>query len=157
FQLIEFVFGERRILHFTNHVVKSVECFLARVFRLVEKSRNHLRWTVVAENVIDPAVGFDRNLLFEDELAIHAARSPSMQRLIEQSHGVPLRGTAWRNRIANGHGGQSAELFFYFAVAFFFLWRFGRIGEWWRRTGGNICEVLHSKGNALIRLYVTQD
>ena len=80
-----------------------------------------------------------------------------MESLIEQSHRVPFGGAALGNGVADGHGRQSAEFFFHFAAALFFLFRLGRIGERRRRPGGNIGEIFFRQRDAFAWLHIAED
>ena len=81
--LLQFVFADAVLLDFVQDRVERGERGGVGDFRLVQDARDHLRWAVVIEKVVHAALGFDRDLLFEHEFAVHAAGAPAMQRLIQ--------------------------------------------------------------------------
>ena len=89
----------------------------------MQDARHHLRRAVVAEDVVDASVGFDGDLLFENEFTMHAPRAATVQGLIEQRHRAPIGGAPFGNCIADGHGRQRSEFFFHFSAALFLLFR----------------------------------
>src|SRR5712692_8841968 len=70
---------------------------------------------------------------------------------------MPIRRAARGNRVADGHGGQRAELFLHFAAALFGLFWLARIGEGRRGSGGNVAEILFGEGEAFVGFYVAED
>src|SRR6202050_611711 len=117
FELVEFVFADALFLDFTDHGVECGERFFAGVFGFVQDSRDHLRRTVVAEDIVAASVGFAGDLLLQHQLAIRTAGAASVQRLIEQCHRAPIGGAALRHGVANGHGRERAGFLFDFTAA----------------------------------------
>src|SRR5229473_60740 len=93
-EVLELVLGDAVLLDFADDGVEGIERSCVRIFRLVQNAGGHLRGAVEAENVVNAAIGFNRDLLFEDEFAMDASRASAVQRLIEQRHGVPIEGAA---------------------------------------------------------------
>src|SRR5215831_65477 len=118
----------------------------------MQDARDHLRGAVVAEQVVDPAAEIYGDLLFEHQFAIQAPGAPTVERLFEEAHRVPVRRAAWRYGVADGHGGQCAELFSDVAAALLSLHRLGGISEPRRRTCGNVTVVLSGQCEAFVRL-----
>ena len=131
---------------------KAASVGVAGKFRLVQDARDHLRGAVVAEDVVDAAVGFDGDLFFEHQFAMQASGAAAVQRLIEQGHGAPIARAARGHRVADGHGRQRAEFFFDVTATLFFLFRLGGIGKRRRRPSGNIGEIFFGQRDAFARL-----
>ena len=133
------------LANFFGHFIEGRDGLFRRIFRLVNNGGDHERRAVVIEKIagriIDPAGCFDGDLPFEHEPAIDAARAPAVQRTIENSSGVPIRSSACRRAISDGHRRQWAEFLRHFAAAFFGLRRFAGINARRNRTGGNALEV----------------
>src|SRR6267142_760879 len=127
FELVEFILRNAVLLDVANNGIKLGKGSVAGILGLVQNLRHHLRWAVVAEDIVDAAIDFDGDLLFEDEVAIHAAGTASVKRLIKQSHRIPLAGPARRHRVTYSHVRQSAEFFFDLAAALLGLLWFTRI------------------------------
>ncbi len=70
---------------------------------------------------------------------------------------MPIRRAARGNRVADGHGGQRAELFLHFAAALFGLFRLARIGEGRRGAGRNIAEIFLGEGEAFVGFHVAEN
>src|SRR5712672_1458153 len=141
FELVEFILRNAVLLDLANNGIKLGKRSVAGVLGLVQNLRHHLRWAVVAEDIVDAAIDFDGDLLFKDEVAIHAAGAASMKSLIKQGHCIPFAGSARWNCVTNSHRRQRAEFFFNLAAALLGLFRFTRIGEWWWGSCGNIAEI----------------
>src|SRR5579864_2605028 len=75
FKLLQLVGAASLFLYFAYHRLKRTQSGLARMLRLVENFRHHLRRPVVTEQIVNSAVGFHRDLLLEHQLAIDAARA----------------------------------------------------------------------------------
>ena len=125
-------------------------------FGLVENARDHLRGAVGFDDV-RAAVGFDGDLLFEDEAAIDAPDAAAVQRAIENRRGVPIGIAARRNGVTDGDGREWAEFFDDFAAALFGLRRLGHVGARRQRVRGNIFEISLREGEAFGRFHVADD
>src|SRR5205823_1778236 len=67
FELLEFVTRDASLLYLADHGIKSSQSGFAGVFRLVQNFCDHLRWAVVAEEIVNTAVDFHGDLLFENQ------------------------------------------------------------------------------------------
>src|SRR5882757_5977407 len=157
FELVEFILRNAVLLNLANNGIKLGKRSVAGVLGLVQNLRYHLRWAVVTEDIVDAAIDFDGDLLFKDEVAIHAASAASMKRLIKQGHRIPFTGPARWNRITNSHRRQRTEFFFDLAAALLGLFWFMRIGEWWWGPRGNVAEIFLGEGEAFVGLHVAED
>src|SRR4029077_15267551 len=106
FQLLQFILADALFLHFPNHSVEFRQRRFAGVFRLVQNPRGHLRGAVLAEDVVDAAIGFHGHLFFQHEFTMNSPGSAAVQRLVQQRHRVPFRRLPLRHYIADGHGWQ---------------------------------------------------
>src|SRR5712672_522446 len=154
FELVEFILRNAALLDVPNNGIKLGEGSVAGVLGLVQNLRYHLRWAVVAEDIVDAAIDFDGDLFFKDEMPVHAASAASMKSLIKQGHCIPFAGPARWNRITNSHRRQRTEFFFDLAAALLGLFRFTRIGEWWWGSRGNITEIFLGQREAFVGLHV---
>src|SRR5712672_2559147 len=141
FELVEFILRNAVLLDVANNGIKFGKRSVAGVLGLVQNLRYHLRWAVIAEDIVDAAIDFNGDLLFKDEVAIHAAGAASMKRLITQGHCIPFAGPARWNRITNSHRRQRTEFFFDLAAALLGLFWLTRIGERWWGSCGNVAEI----------------
>src|SRR5882757_1950610 len=103
FELVKLILRYTVLRDLANYRIKFGKRSVAGVLGLVQNLRHHLRWAVVTEDIVDAAIDFDGDLLFKDEVAIHAAGAASMKRLIKQGHCIPFAGPARWNRITNSH------------------------------------------------------
>src|SRR5437016_6000733 len=99
FELVEFILRNAVLLDLANNGIKLGKRSVAGVLGLVQNLRYHLRRAVVAENIVDSAIDCDGDLLFKDEMTIHAASAASVKILIEQGHCIPFVGAARSHRI----------------------------------------------------------
>src|SRR6267142_3571713 len=80
FELVEFILRNAVLLDVANNGIKLGKGSVAGILGLVQNLRHHLRWAVVAEDIVDAAIEVDGALLLKDEVAIHAAIAASRQR-----------------------------------------------------------------------------
>ena len=106
----------------------------------MEDAGDHLGGAVGFDDV-GSAVGFYRDFFFQDQVTVNAADSAAVQGAVENRGGIPIGIAARRDGIADGDGGQRAELFLYGAAAFFGLRWFGNVRNRRQRVRWNVFEI----------------
>src|SRR6202021_2264256 len=144
-----FVLGDAVLLYFADDDVQGFKRPDVRAFGFVQDAGGHLRGAVETENVVNAALGFDGNLFFEDQFAVNASRSAAVQGLIEQRHGVPIRGAPLGNDVGDGHGRKRADFFFDAAAALCGLGGFRGFGEGGGGASGDRAEMFFGEGEAV--------
>ena len=108
---IELVEADSLLLQFLDHFVENRYGPFRREFRFVIDARHHLRGAVGFQQV-GAAVDVHGDLLVEHQLAIDPSRASAVQHAVDDARDIPIGCFARRHGVANGDGGQRAELFF---------------------------------------------
>src|SRR6202021_2966844 len=135
FHGVELFSADSLLLNVFNNGIESGDGCVAGVFGAMKDARDHLGGAIGIEGVV-AAVGFERDLFFEDQLAIDAPRTAAVQHAFENCGGVPIVRGARRRGVSDGEGGKRTKLFRNGPATFFRLRRLGDVGAWWRRLNG---------------------
>src|ERR1700752_1673104 len=81
FELLQFGIAASSLSTIADDGIEGGESFFTGNFRLMKNSRGQLSRSVIDEDIVDAAIGFDGELLFEHQLAVYAAGAATVQGL----------------------------------------------------------------------------